>query len=57
MIDGAKALALTALDLMSDGETLANVRGDFAASAELSKLALEISRKSSGHGHAHAGCA
>ncbi len=57
VIDGAKALALTALDLMSDGETLANVRGDFAASAELSKLALEISRKSSGHGHAHAGCA
>ncbi len=53
VIDGAKALALTALDLMADKPMLARVRSDFAASAELSRLAVaEVSRS---HDH-HGGC-
>jgi len=53
VIDGAKALALTALDLMADKHFLARVKSDFAASAELSRLAVEeVSR---GHHH-HGGC-
>ena len=52
VIDGAKALALTALDLMRDGAMLARVRADFAATAEASRLAVaEVS-----HGHAGCGC-
>jgi amidohydrolase len=51
VIDGAKALALTALDLMADKHILARVKADFAASAELSRLAVaEVS-----HTH-HGGC-
>ncbi len=51
VIDGAKALALTALDLMADQHVLARVKSDFAASAELSRLAVaEVS-----HDH-HGGC-
>jgi amidohydrolase len=52
VIDGAKALALTALDLMADETMLSRVRSDFAATAELSRLAVaEVS-----HGHVHGGC-
>jgi amidohydrolase len=52
VIDGAKALALTALDLMADGTTLSRVKADFEASAELSRLAVaEVE-----HGHHHPGC-
>lgn len=40
VIDGAKALALTALDVMADHTTLARVRSDFDATAELSRLAV-----------------
>jgi len=40
VIDGAKALALTALDLMADGTTLNRARADFEATAELSRLAV-----------------
>jgi amidohydrolase len=52
VIDGAKALALTALDMMADEAMLSRVRSDFAATAELSRLAVaEVS-----HGHVHGGC-
>ena len=40
IIDGAKALAQTALDLMADSEQLARTKADFASTAELSKAAL-----------------
>jgi hypothetical protein len=58
VIDGAKAMALTALELMSDGELLATVRGDFAATAELSRLAVAKTgdKPPIEHPHAHAGC-
>ncbi len=52
VIDGAKALALTALDLMADKTVLERVCADFAATAELSRLAVaEVS-----HAHADCGC-
>jgi len=61
VIDGAKSLAMTALDLMGDAELLGRVKADFAATADLSKAALEASRKLAGHDHDHArggcGCA
>jgi len=54
VIDGAKALALTALELMSDAATMEAVRGDFAATSEQSLRALGALHD---HGHAaHAGC-
>lgn len=53
VIDGAKALALTALDLMADPHMLARVKSDFAASAELSRLA--VAEVSAQHHH-HGGC-
>jgi metal-dependent amidase/aminoacylase/carboxypeptidase family protein len=40
VIDGAKALAQTALDLMASPESLSRAKADFAATAELSKIAL-----------------
>jgi len=49
-IDGAASLALTALELMADAALMARVRADFAATAELSRLAVaEVA-------HQHAGC-
>ena len=52
VLDGAKALALTALDLMADGHTLARVAADFEATAEMSRLAVaEVV-----HDHHHPGC-
>jgi amidohydrolase len=53
VIDGAKALALTALDLMADERMLARVRSDFEATAELSRLTVEVV---SHDRHAHGGC-
>jgi len=52
VIDGAKALALTALDLMADEAVLSRVRADFAATAEISRLAVEEVQ----HSHVHGGC-
>ncbi len=53
VIDGAKALALTALEFMADGTMQDRVRADFAATAEISRLAVaEVSRDQ----HAHGGC-
>ena len=40
VIDGAKALAWTALDLMGDRALLERTRADFAATAEMSSSAL-----------------
>ncbi|MBV9991999.1 MAG: M20 family metallopeptidase [Alphaproteobacteria bacterium] len=66
VIDGAKSLAMTALDLMGDTAFLGRVKSDFDATADLSKAALEASAKLAshdhghghghGHGHAQAGC-
>ncbi len=59
VIDGAKSLAMTALDLMADEAMLARVKADFAATAELSRGALEASRRMLAHDHgrhAHGGC-
>jgi len=51
-IDGAKALALTALDVMADEAMLNRVRADFEATKEISRLAVaEVSRN-----HPHGGC-
>lgn len=55
VIDGAKALALTALDLMADGTTLARVQSDFEATAELSRLAV-VQVESEHHHHPGCGC-
>jgi amidohydrolase len=59
VIDGAKSMALTVLDLLYDKELFARTKADFAATAELSKIALETvsnSHHAHGHGHAHGGC-
>ncbi|HVV64957.1 MAG TPA: M20 family metallopeptidase [Rhizomicrobium sp.] len=58
VLDGAKSLAMTALDLMADETALARAKADFAASEDVSRLAVEISRGLAGHehGHAHGGC-
>jgi amidohydrolase len=62
VIDGAKSMAMTVLDLMADKEMLARTKADFAATAELSRAAIEASHKletpgrGHGHDHAHGGC-
>jgi amidohydrolase len=63
VIDGAKAMALTALDLMSDTAMLAAAKADFAVTAEDSRQALEAMMESapaashhSHHGHGGCGC-
>jgi metal-dependent amidase/aminoacylase/carboxypeptidase family protein len=53
VIDGAKSMAMTALDLMGDAGLLSRVKADFVATAELSKTALH---SLSDHHHGHAGC-
>jgi amidohydrolase len=55
VIDGAKSLAMTALDLMADPAAMAETRADFAATVELSKGALAKSREAVAHDH-HGGC-
>jgi len=65
VIDGAKALAMTALDLMSDGSLLATAKSDFDATADVSAAALarltEKVPNSEPHAHLHGaggcGCA
>jgi amidohydrolase len=58
VLDGAKALAMTALDLMENPELFATVRNDFRATAELSAGAIAKSREpvATGHSHGHGGC-
>jgi amidohydrolase len=54
VLDGAKALALTALELMADVPLMERVKADFTATAELSRHAVDTV---TGHSHAHgAGC-
>ena len=55
MIDGAKALALTALDLMSDAAMMAAAKADFAATSEESRKALGFLTEPMSHEH-NAGC-
>ena len=58
VIDGAKSLAMTALDLMADPRAMAEARADFAATEELSKGALAKSREPILHDHSvGCGCA
>jgi amidohydrolase len=57
VIDGAKALALTALDLMSDPAMMGAVRKDFEASSEESLKALGVLHDHAAHAHAGCGCA
>ncbi|HEX4302775.1 MAG TPA: M20 family metallopeptidase [Rhizomicrobium sp.] len=63
VLDGAKSMAMTALDLMMDKARMEIVRADFAATAEISAAALAKSREKvlvqdhHGHDHrGHAGC-
>jgi amidohydrolase len=61
VIDGAKALAQTALDLMCDAALAERVKSDFDATSELSQRALaklqELSPVAHTHAHEHGGCA
>ena len=64
VIEGAKSMALTALDLMSDKAMMAAVKADFAATAEDSRRSLETMMASApaashpaDHGHGGCGCA
>jgi amidohydrolase len=54
VIDGAKSMAMTALDLMVDADMLARTKADFEATAELSKIA--IGTLTHHHSHSHGGC-
>jgi metal-dependent amidase/aminoacylase/carboxypeptidase family protein len=60
VMDGAKSLAMTALDLMCDASLMERVTADFAATADVSKSALarlsERVPESHPAVHAHAGC-
>jgi amidohydrolase len=53
VIDGAKAMAMTALDLMADAHKMAAVRADFQATLDLSQAAIAKSREPMRHGHDH----
>jgi len=63
VIDGAKSMAMTALDLMFDPHKMAAAKNDFDATAELSRAAIARSREpmKTGHDHSHGsggcGCA
>ena len=60
VLDGAKALAMTALDLMCDVPLLTRVKSDFEATAEASQNALRTMQDSSAAHHHHGaacGCA
>jgi amidohydrolase len=56
VIDGAKALAMTALDLMCESAFLTSVRDDFEATAALSRASLAKSREPVSHVHLHGAC-
>ncbi len=60
VLDGAKSLAMTALDLMADAQLLETAKKDFAATAEISRMALaKLHDRVADHvPHAHGcGCA
>ncbi len=56
VIDGAKSMAMTALDLMADPAKLEIAKSDFAATADLSDKAIAKSREPMAHAHG-CGCA
>jgi metal-dependent amidase/aminoacylase/carboxypeptidase family protein len=57
VIDGAKAMAMTALDLMVDASFLAGVKSDFESTRGISESAIARSREPVKlHGHVHGGC-
>ena len=56
VIDGAKSMAMTALDLMADAARLAAAKADFTATAELSHNAIAKSREPVAHDHHGHGC-
>ena len=62
VIDGAKSMAMTALDLMFDPNKMAVAKSDFEATAELSRAAIARSREpmkvghEHGHSHGAGGC-
>ena len=61
VIDGAKALAMTALDLMCDRNFLATAKADFDATVDVSRAALKrlqekVTDAAESHHHAAAGC-
>jgi amidohydrolase len=57
VIDGAKALAMTALDLMTDAALLAKAKSDFEATREVSESAIAKSREEIvQHHHVHGAC-
>ncbi|MBV9570238.1 MAG: M20 family metallopeptidase [Alphaproteobacteria bacterium] len=58
VLDGAKAMAQTALDLMCDAALMTRVKSDFQATAELSQRAIDKLEESAGHSHGapHTGC-
>lgn len=53
VIDGAKSLAFTAIDLMCDPQLMKTAKSDFEATAELSRNAVAKIKE---HNHAHGGC-
>ena len=55
-LDGAKSMAMTALDLMADAAKLAAAKADFAATLELSHNAIAKSREPVAHDHHGYGC-
>lgn len=56
VIDGAKALAMTALDVLANRELRDHAKGDFAASEDVSRLAIAqaFRARENGHSPAHA---
>ncbi len=55
VIDGAKSMAMTVLDLMAERGRMDAARADFAATVELSRAAIAKSREPLAHSH-HGGC-
>ena len=53
VIDGAKSLAFTAIDLMCDPQLMKTAKSDFEATAELSRNAVAKIKE---HNHVHGGC-
>jgi amidohydrolase len=60
VLDGAKSLAFTALDLMCEDGLMERVRADFAATADVSRSALAALQEKVPHSHpdvyGHGGC-
>jgi metal-dependent amidase/aminoacylase/carboxypeptidase family protein len=53
VLDGAKSLAFTAIDLMCDAQLMKTVKSDYEATAEYSRKAVAAIHD---HGHGHGGC-